>query len=148
MNRAWIVPVLSALAGGLVAYGVARQTVCGRFAPRTDRLEDTSFLSKELGLSEEQTTDIRRLHAALAAQVDGSCARHCAARVRLARALAADSNGTEQADVALAEMCRAYEQSERAALERIRQVRAVLTEEQRRRFDAMISRCTCERKKP
>jgi len=70
--------------------------------------------------------------------------RHCAARARLVQALAGETNGTAQAEAVVTEMCRAYEQSERATLDHIRQVRAVLTAEQRKRFDAMISDCMCK----
>jgi len=40
-------------------------------------------------------------------------------------------------------MCRVYEASERATLAHIRKVRATLSEEQKRRFDAMLGKCLC-----
>ena len=87
---------------------------------------------------------IAQLHANLAVTLKDCCRRHCAARDRLGAALAAETNGTAQADAIVSEMCLAYEQSERATLAQIRQVRAILNPEQRKRFEAMISECVCQ----
>ena len=143
MNRQWILLLVAALAAGLVAFGVTRHVVCCRTEPSIDQLQDVSFLARELHLSDVQASAIKNLHVALGAKLNDCCRRHCAARARLGAALAAETNGTEQAEAIVAEMCRAYEQSERATLDQIRQVRAVLSAEQRRRFDAMITDCMC-----
>ena len=144
MNRNWIVPVVAALAVGVVAYGLTRYALCGRHNPSLDRVQDVSFLTRELGLNDDQAQEIKRLQATLVAKLQDCCLRHCAARARLGQALAADTNGRAQADIVLKEMCRAYEESERATLDQIRAVRAVLNAEQRRRFDTMISNCMCK----
>jgi len=144
MNRKWIIPLAAAVATGLMAYGVTRNAVCGRCAPSVDRLQDVSFLARELRLSDAQVTEIKRLHTTLGEKLNDCCARHCAARARLVQALAADTNGTAKADAIVTEMCRAYEESERGTLNHIRAVRAVLNAEQRRRFDTMISDCMCK----
>lgn len=144
MNYRWIIPCVAAAAAGVVAYGVMRSTVCGPSDVSVDRLQDVSFLVRELGLNDAQIREIERLHTTLGTQLTDSCSRHCAARMRLGQALAADTNGSVQADAVLEEMCRAYEQSERATLNHIRAVRAVLNADQRRRFDAMISDCMCQ----
>ncbi len=143
MSRKWIVPLVAAVAACLVAYGIARNTYCGRPGPSLDRLRDLSFLTRELGLSDTQAGAIKNLHAALGVKLNECCALHCAARARLGQALARETNGTAQTEGVLAEMCRAYEESERATLDHIRQLRLVLNAEQRKRFDAMISRCMC-----
>ena len=143
MNRKWIIPLAAGVAAGLVAYGVTRNAVCGRTGPDLDRLQDVSFLARELGLSDAQANAIKSLHTALGAKLNDCCTLHCAARARLGQALAGETNGTAQTEAVLAEMCRAYEQSERATLDHIRQVRAVLNAEQRQRFDAMIANCMC-----
>jgi len=135
---------MAAVVVGLVAYVVTRNSVCVRSATPVDRLQDVSFLVRELRLSDEQANKVRNLHVSLGAKLNDCCARHCAARARLGQALAADTNGSAQADLVLEEMCRVYEQSERATLDHILAVRAVLNEEQRRRFDAMISACMCQ----
>ena len=144
MNRKWLVPLMAAVAAGGVAYAVTRHSACGRAAPSVDQLQDVSFLSRELGLDDAQAGKIKELHVILGAKLNDGCARHCAARARLGQALTADTNGGAQADIVLKEMCGAYEQGERATLDHIRAVRAVLNAEQRRRFDTMISDCMCK----
>lgn len=144
MSRKWIIPVIVAVTAGVIAFGVTRRVVCSRSATSPDCLKDVSFLRGELGLSDAQSQEIKGLLAALQIKLNDCCERHCAARARLGQALAADMDGGAQADIVLEEMCRAYEQSERATLNHIRAVRAALNAEQRRRFDTMISDCMCK----
>ena len=144
MNRKWIIPVLAAAAAGVFAFGVTRHAVCRAAGPGLDRLRDVSFLTRELSLSDAQADKLKRLHATLGERLSDCCTRHCAARARLGQAVAAETNGTSQADAVVAELCRAYEQGERATLTHIRAVRAVLNDEQRRRFGKMISDCMCK----
>jgi hypothetical protein len=143
MSGKWIVPLMIAAVAGVVAYGIARRTVCGK-CDCVERMRDASSLAETLKLSEVQATEVKRLHTALAATLDDCCARHCTARAHLRTALAAGTNGSAQAEAVLGEMCRAYEQSERAALNNIRAVRALLDTEQQKRFDAMLSDCMCD----
>ena len=144
MNRKCIIPLLATVVAGLVAYGVTRNAVCGKERACLNSLQDLSQLTRELGLSSTQAAAIAQLHANLAVTLKDCCRRHCAARDRLGAALAAETNGTAQADAIVSEMCLAYEQSERATLAQIRQVRAILNPEQRKRFEAMISECVCQ----
>lgn len=144
MNRKWIIPFVIAVAAGVAAYGIMRNTVSDRAGLSIDRLQDVSFLARELRLNAAQASEIRSLHVSLGEKLDDCCMRHCAARARLGQALAANTNGSAQADIVLEEMCRAYEQSERATLNHIRAVRAVLNAEQKRRFDVLISDCMCK----
>lgn len=144
MNRKWIIPVLAAAAAGMLGFGLTRHAVCQAARPGLDRLRDVSFLTRELNLSDAQAANLKRLHATLGESLGDSCTRHCAARMRLGQAIAAETNGTANAETVLAEMCRAYEQGERAALTHILAVRAMLNDEQRRRFGKIISDCMCE----
>ena len=143
MKNKWIIPFIVVAVVCLVTYGITRITACGRSVPSIDRLQDVSFLSHELSLTDAQAMEIKRIHTALAMKLNDCCMNHCAARARLGQALASDTNGTAQADAVVAEMCRAYEASERATLDQIRQVRTVLNVAQRKQFDAMISNCMC-----
>lgn len=143
MTSKWILTVSVVVAAGVLAYGLTRYAACQAAAPGMDRLQDVSFLERELQLTESQTRTIEGLQLTLSTGLKDCCERHCAARAKLGRALAAETNGNAQAEAVLAEMCRAYEEGERTTLAHIRQVRAVLTPEQRRRFDAMILDCTC-----
>ena len=143
MNWKWIIPVIAAAAAGALAFGVTRHGVCRGPETPLDSLQDVTHLMRSLGLSGDQAREIKALHASLGTKLNDCCVRHCAARARLGQALAADKNGSEQTEAILAEMCRAYEESERTTLDQMRRVRAVLTAEQRKRFDAMISDCMC-----
>lgn len=143
MNRQWAFPLVVAVVAGLVAYGVATHVIRGRGVASLDRLQDVGLLTRELGLSSAQAREIKALQVRLGEKLNDCCARHCGARARLAQALISETNGNGTADVILAEMCHAYEQSERAAMDQIRKVRAILNEEQRKRFDAMITACMC-----
>lgn len=143
MNRKWTILAIAALALGALAFGVTRHAVCRDSGTPQERLQDVSRLSRSLDLSDAQVEQIKALHTALGSQVNDCGVRHCAARARLSEALANETNGVAHADAIVAEMCRAYEQSERATLNHIRAVRALLTAEQKRRFDVMVSRCVC-----
>ena len=142
MSRKWIVPVVAAAAAGAIAFAVTRQA-CRRSETSLDRLEDMSFLTRKLRLSPAQADEIKGLQTALRAKLNDCCERHCAARARLGEALSSETNGRARAEVSVAEMCRAYEESERATLDHIQRVRAVLTTEQRKRFDEMINQYVC-----
>jgi len=139
----WIVPALAAAATGVLAFVIARHMACRAAGPGLDRLQDLSFLRRDLELTEPQVEQIRILHAALAARLRDCCTRHCDARAHLAQALADDMNGSGRTEAVLAELCRAYEASERATLEHIRQVRELLDPKQRERFDRMLTECLC-----
>ena len=144
MNRKWIIPLVGAVAASFLAFFVTRSMVCDGGKPPLDCLQDVSVLVRSLGLSESQAREILALHAKLGPQLNDCCARHCAARARLGKALANETNGIDQAEPILMEMCRAYEQSERATLNHIRAVRATLNTEQRRQFAELIIRRVCD----
>jgi hypothetical protein len=143
MSHKWIISLVAAVLAGAVAYGVTRSTACGRSAQSVDRLQDISFLPRELDLSDAQVKVIKNLHTTLGAKLTDSCTRHCADRMRLGRAVADETNGMIHAEAALTAMCLAYEQSERDTLTHILAVRALLNNEQKRRFEEMISECLC-----
>lgn len=143
MNCKWIISLLAAVLAGAVAYGVTRSIACGRAIQSADRLQDISFLTRELDLSDAQVKAIKDLHTTLGAKLTDSCARHCGARARLGQTLADETNGVARAEAVLKDMCRAYEESERTTLDHIRQVRALLDARQRERFDKMLTECLC-----
>lgn len=144
MNRKWIIPLVGAVASGVLAFIVTRFMVCDTEKLPLDCLQDASILVRTLDLSESQAREIRALHAKLGPQLNDCCTRHCAARARLGTAIASETSGTDQAESILSEMCLAYEQSERATLNHIRAVRAVLNAKQRRQFDELIMRRVCD----
>ncbi|MFA5042892.1 MAG: Spy/CpxP family protein refolding chaperone [Kiritimatiellia bacterium] len=143
MKKSWLIPVMVAVIVGAMAYGLTRWTVCSRCRPAPDRLEDSSFLRRELRLGETQSREIAKLHAALNATLADCCRRHCAARVRLGPVLCNETNGVVQARLIIGEMGRAYEAGELATLEHIQRVRALLNPQQKKRFDELIAECAC-----
>ena len=144
MKKSWLIPLLVAVIIGAMAYGLTRWSVCTRCRPAPDRLEDISFLSRELRLNDVQAREIAKLHVALNAKLADCCQRHCAIRARLGPALCNETNGTVQARMIVEEMGRAYEAGELATLDHIQRVRALLNPEQRRRFDELITECMCK----
>lgn len=143
MTARWMMPLLVVVAAGGIGFGVSRYVACRTTAPSLDRLRDVSFLQRELNLTDMQRSQVEGLHETLATRLDACSERHCGARMRLGQSLADETNGNARADAVLAEMCRAYEESERAALDHIRQVRALLDTRQRQRFDKMLKECLC-----
>lgn len=140
-----MMPLLVAVVAGLAAFAITRHARCGGREDGLDRLQDVSFLTRELGLNADQARQIETLHTTLGAKLDDCCARHCAARAGLGETLSGDSDEGLRAEAILSEMCRAYEASERSTLDHMRRVRAILTAEQKKRFDAMITRCMCRK---
>jgi hypothetical protein len=143
MKRNGIIPVLIILLASGASYLATRAAPCAHEQPTGDRLQDVAFLTRELRLDADQRQNLKSLHTSLGANLDRSCQRHCAARARLGAALATETNDFPAADAILAEMCQAYAQSERATLNHLRAVRAMLHASQLPRFDALISTCMC-----
>lgn len=141
MKPRWIVPLFAALLIGVVAFTLTRYAVYRRSQP-PNCLQDLSFVSQALNLTETQQRQIRALHTTLNARLNDCCARHCAARARLGQALCSSTNDAET-EALLAEMCRAYEASERATLENIRRVYQLLDAPQKQRFASLVNRCFC-----
>jgi len=143
MNSRWLIPVLTLVAVTAVAYALTQRVLCRRATPGADTWQNVSYLAKELKLTDEQTRQVQALQAELGTQLTDCCARHCAARARLPEALAAGTNGDAAAEARVTEMVSAYEASERTTLAHLRRVRGVLTPQQCRRFDALITECLC-----
>ena len=144
MSLKRMIPWVAAVAAGVVAYGVARNAVCDRSDVSLDRLQDVSFLARELELNDAQVREIKRLHTTLGVKLNDCCRRHCAARARLGNMLSTETNETDRTREIVGQMCRAYEESELATLDHMQQVRALLKPEQKRRFGALIGRCLCK----
>jgi len=144
MTARWMLLLLVVAVAGGLAFGVTRHVVCRPAGSDLDRLRDVSFLQRELNLTDAQRSQIKELKENLATRLDACSVRHCGARMRLGRALADGTNGNARADAVLAEMCRAYEESERATLNHLRKLRALLDARQQERFDALLAACLCK----
>ena len=143
MNKCWVIPILAFAIAGFGAHVITQRVLSRRAVPAQDAWRNVSYLDRELNLTEEQTREVKSLHADLVARLADCCARHCAARARLPAALAAGTNGNVAAEAVVAEMAKAYEDSERATLAHLCRLRAALSPAQRRRFDALVMECLC-----
>lgn len=132
------------LIAGLSAFCVG-YFITGRGIVSTpaDLLQNQIFLTKTLRLDDDQQQKLADLEMTLRKRVNEGCARNCAARRRLAAALKEKEPDPKILDEILKDMCGAYEDSERTALEHIQNLRGMLDDEQCRTFDAMIGRCLC-----
>ena len=110
------------------AFGIARWLRCRSCAPAKPDLV------RELNLTAEQAAAVTKLDAEYEKRLADICAAHCAARADLAGAL------TDQAKAAecCARMCAAQADSEKAALEHVFQIRALLTPEQQQRHVELV----------
>lgn len=144
MKKKWLLALLAAAVLGALAFGLTRWTICTRHGQLPSRLENADFLTRELRLSDEQAASLAKLHLALNTKLADCCQRHCAARARLGGALNNETNGTAQARMIVGEMVKTYEESELVTLEHIQNLRAILSPEQKRRFDELITECLCQ----
>ena len=138
MTFKWILPALVAASAGILAFGVTQRVAWRTNHLELDALRDITFLARTLDLSEGQAREIEGLHQELSARLEDCCDRHCLARLNLGRMLTDDDVDDDRFDHLLSEMCLAYAESERLALEHIRRVRDVLDADQRQRFNEMV----------
>ena len=132
---AWV----AIIAVAALAAAATHWALCGRKAVVQDRLADASFLTQELGLSSAQAQEVGKLQETVGAKLADCCARQCAARAQLGKALASGTNS----EALIKAMGQAYEDSERVTWVHIQQVRTLLTPAQQPRYDTLIERCVC-----
>ena len=130
---------LAIITVAILAAAATHWTFCGLKAVAQEHLADANFLTHELGLSSAQAQEVGKLQGAVGAKLAECCARHCAARAQLGKALA----GGAGSEALIKAMGQAYEESERVTWAHIQQVRARLTSAQQARYDALIERCVC-----
>lgn len=131
------------LAAAVLAYSVTRLCLHPAPSARGAGLRDMAFLTRDLGLAPDQANRISGIRDTLESQLAECCARHCAARARLMAALAAPDAPSGTTEPLIAAMSKAYEDSERATIAHVQEVRAILTPAQRARFDARLNECLC-----
>lgn len=88
MKTRAILALLGIVATAALSAVAAHRILCNRRAVPLDRLSDTAFLVRELGLSPPQSQALRRRQELLRARLTECCARHCALRAELAADLA------------------------------------------------------------
>lgn len=130
---------------GMVAFWGTRAMVCGKVTGLPSyALGKVDHLKTELGLDDRQVAAIRALEHDLAEQLSEQCGRYCAVRAELGQTLMEEgTNSAVEARRLVDGMCAIQSASERATLEHIRKVNALLTPGQRRQFLAGLTRCLC-----
>lgn len=110
------------------AFSLARWLRCQScVAPKPD-------LRRALNLTEVQATQVARLEAEYEKRLAEICTAHCAARAELAGSLA----DPVKSAACCQRMCDAQTASEKAALDHLLKIRALLTPEQQQRHTALV----------
>ena len=105
-----------------------------------DHLQNTSQMVSLLNLDPPQAQQLQVLNTSLRETLQKTCHRNCAARQEIVHA---DDTEPETKEKMLKKMREAYEDGERATLQHIQAVRAILDRQQRETFDELLSRCLC-----
>lgn len=138
-TRKWIVGVLVlALVAAVSSWWIARheEALCRRAGPC-----DTFSPAPDLGLTPDQSREIALLERAYRAQVQELCAKHCAARARVARHLAVPNPPRQPLLSCAKEAGEAYSDLEMATLRHVLEVGDRLTPDQRARYFASMAGC-------
>ncbi|MGD0016662.1 MAG: periplasmic heavy metal sensor [Verrucomicrobiia bacterium] len=137
-----LIAVVAVVSVGL-SFGMSRWLIRRGQPQMLMNIHDTTWLSHELSLSEAQRRDIEKLEGNFQAKLNASCAAHCAARFALGDELMKSKPDMEKARANVERMNQAQAEAEQATLEHILKVRALLTNEQARRYAAIIHDQVC-----
>ena len=127
-----------------VSFAVAHWVVCRHTSPTTAfRVQDATWLKRELKLNETQTAVIEKASREFQIQLNTLCAAHCAARFALGDELAKPKVDLDKSQACVAQMNAAQAKAEQATLVHIMKVRSLLTDEQVRRYSLIIGQQVC-----
>jgi Spy/CpxP family protein refolding chaperone len=137
-----LMAVVAVFSAGL-SFGMSRWLI-RRCQPQTlMNIHDTAWLSHQLNLSEAQKRDIAKMEKDFQLRLNASCVAHCAARFALGDELIKSKPDLEKVRADVDRMNQVQAEAERATLEHILKVRGLLTEEQARRYSAIIHNQVC-----
>lgn len=126
-----------------LSFGVARWVALQRRPLPVIRLHDAAWLKRELKLGTEQARTVEKLESEFKAQLDASCVAHCAARFALGDELMKPQPDTATCQALVEKMNSTQAEAERATLAHILKVRALLNDEQARRYSQTIHDQVC-----
>ncbi|MGD1018098.1 MAG: Spy/CpxP family protein refolding chaperone [Verrucomicrobiia bacterium] len=126
-----------------LSYGVANWCIHRSVSRGMADLNDTPWLKRELNLTDAQSIAIDKLNQEFRAKVDHCCDAHCDARFALGKELANPQVDLTRANACVDRMAAAQADSERATLDHILRVRALLTPDQQQRYAALVSQQIC-----
>lgn len=143
MKRLFLIPILSAILAAVSALGVLYWQTRRASATGLDATRDTAWLGRELHLAPEQLERLETISAAYRARLGDCETRHCASRCTLRdRIFKPGLTDAEMQDV-VADYAGAIVESERVTLNYFRDVNAILTHEQRKKYQALVLDCVC-----
>ena len=135
-----IVTILVAgLSYGMANWCVRRVTATGTVVD----LNDTPWLKRELKLTDAQSAEIEKLNKEFSVRIQRCCDEHCGARFALSEELVKPQVDLAKAAACVDRMAAAQSESERATLDHILKVRAVLSPGQQQRYGALVSKQVC-----
>jgi Spy/CpxP family protein refolding chaperone len=146
MNRRWTFLLLIVMAAAAFAAGRLTARSPALMGPADlESYLDVGRLTRQLNLTAEQSALVRAAGNDYASRVKAACGSHCLARCQLAAALTRPEGGDAEARQLVGRMNEAAAANDTATLDHILRVRAILTPEQRARFDQGLSGCLCDR---
>ncbi len=126
-----------------VSFAVARWVAARSLRPTIATIHDPAWLKRELNLTDAQLRQIEALEATFRAKLDAACVEHCAARMTLGEEIAKSKPNVEQCQARVEKMNAVAAEAERATLEHILKVRALLDEQQAQRYSSIIHQQVC-----
>lgn len=143
MKKTLIALVVLTLFVSSLSYGVATWCIHRSVSRGMADLNDTPWLKHELNLTDTQSTAIDKLNEGFRAKVDHCCDVHCDARFALGQEIAKPQFDLTRANACVDRMATAQADSERATLDHILRVRALLTPGQQQQYAALVSQQIC-----
>lgn len=137
-----LVGIVAVFSTGL-SFAMSRWLASRRPTQMTVNIHDTTWLKSELNLTDPQAAEIRKLEAEFQTKLNAACTEHCAARFALGDELMKPKPDVEKARADVERMNRVQAGSERATLDHILKVRALLTNDQAKRYSAIIHDQVC-----
>jgi Spy/CpxP family protein refolding chaperone len=137
----WLALIVVALSA-VVSFAVARWSAARR-QPTASQVHDAAWLKRQLRLTGEQAGAVEKLVAEFRKQLEGFCATHCNARIALGDELMKPGVDDAACRAHVEKMNAAQSDAERATLAHILKVRALLNDEQARRYSALIRDQVC-----
>jgi Spy/CpxP family protein refolding chaperone len=142
MKAQWIIPVI--IIAGAISFSAGRR--CGGMpAADLSPLRDTSAIEKSLDLTAQQSEQVRALSKEFKERAESACDKHCEARCTIARKLFQENAAPVDVQKHVDAMCAAYAEQERATMDHLLKLRAILTPEQTKKLNEKLAACICEK---
>ncbi len=143
MKKILVLVAVVALFSTGFAFGLSRWLAGRSPAAAAVNIHDTAWLKSQLQLTDAQAKSLENLEKEFQAKLNTACNEHCAARIALGNELMKPAPDVEQARADVEKMNQVQADSERATLDHILKVRALLNEDQARQYSAMIRDQVC-----